>query len=445
MNNIAKPLLGRNKTIHKETGIILCMCIVISGLICIGHIIGSRLVLLVGLLLFLGHVLYTSDRNVAIEVFLFFLPWSPLLKLRKGEFSFFSIALLLSCLYCFVKNRFSLKLQLTLLTMSLFVITLTGKMIHGNSPDYAYIFFFCMLALFPCVIRDVLNNTSFDELTLFFMAGIITAALSAQHFAGYPNIRSFIRVDSYLTITRLSGYYADPNFYSAHINACLAGLQVMLMKKKDRVSQALIIMSMILLLYCGMLSASKSFIVVTVVLFLFWFPMLLKNEHRNSVRIRLLAGLLGAGLVIVSSTFFKELFQVLDARFAQASNISDLTTGRTDVWIKYLTEFSRNPLLTIFGEGYSNVVYGGKASHNTLLQLIYQFGVTGTSVFIIWFYGFLKEGVSQNRNTEYLNGAGILLLTGVVLPWMALDILFFDEVFLLPVYAVLGILYYSEE
>ena len=175
MNNIAKPLLGRNKTIHKETGIILCMCIVISGLICIGHIIGSRLVLLVGLLLFLGHVLYTSDRNVAIEVFLFFLPWSPLLKLRKGEFSFFSIALLLSCLYCFVKNRFSLKLQLTLLTMSLFVITLTGKMIHGNSPDYAYIFFFCMLALFPCVIRDVLNNTSFDELTLFFMAGIITA------------------------------------------------------------------------------------------------------------------------------------------------------------------------------------------------------------------------------------------------------------------------------
>ena len=28
---------------------------------------------------------------------------------------------------------------------------------------------------------------------------------------------------------------------------------------------------------------------------------------------------------------------------------------------------------------------------------------------------------------------------GVVLPWMGLDILFFDEFFLLPIYAVIGI------
>ena len=30
------------------------------------------------------------------------------------------------------------------------------------------------------------------------------------------------------------------------------------------------------------------------------------------------------------------------------------------------------------------------------------------------------------------------MCVGVVLPWMALDILFFDEFFLLPVYAVIG-------
>ena len=34
--------------------------------------------------------------------------------------------------------------------------------------------------------------------------------------------------------------------------------------------------------------------------------------------------------------------------------------------------------------------------------------------------------------------AFLLMCVGVVLPWMALDILFFDEFFLLPVYAVIG-------
>ena len=34
---------------------------------------------------------------------------------------------------------------------------------------------------------------------------------------------------------------------------------------------------------------------------------------------------------------------------------------------------------------------------------------------------------------------------GIALPWMALDILFFDEFFLLPVYGVFGTIYASKE
>lgn len=34
---------------------------------------------------------------------------------------------------------------------------------------------------------------------------------------------------------------------------------------------------------------------------------------------------------------------------------------------------------------------------------------------------------------------------GIVLPWMALDIIFFDELFLLPVYGALAVAYSSLE
>ena len=46
---------------------------------------------------------------------------------------------------------------------------------------------------------------------------------------------------------------------------------------------------------------------------------------------------------------------------------------------------------------------------------------------------------SQPRAGQRDGWAAVLLLTGVALPWLGLDILFFDEWFLLPLYAVLGL------
>ena len=76
-----------------------------------------------------------------------------------------------------------------------------------------------------------------------------------------------------------------------------------------------------------------------------------------------------------------------------------------------------------------------KASHNTIIQGVFQFGLIGLPVLCAWLVMTLKRasGRSGCRKNAFL-----LMCVGVVLPWMALDILFFDEFFLLPVYAVLG-------
>ena len=63
-----------------------------------------------------------------------------------------------------------------------------------------------MLLLFPCVMQGSTENISFYRITIFFACGIISAALTAQQIATFPNISQFITVDSYLTVTRLSGY-----------------------------------------------------------------------------------------------------------------------------------------------------------------------------------------------------------------------------------------------
>ena len=377
---------------------------------------------------------------MSLSVLLFFLPWSPLLKLYRGGISFFTIALLLSCAIYFVKNRFSFDTYQIIIPALIAALTLVAKAIGNNSIDKSYMFFLIMLVLFPCVIKNNKGVFDFWNLTLFFALGIISAALSAQQVAGYQNISQYIKVDSYLRITRLSGYYGDPNFYSAHITACLAGVQLILMRERNRLRQVMLLIISLALLYCGLLSASKSFVVVAACLVLVWIPILLEKSNRSN-RFRLIMGIICAVLIMLSSSAFQELLRILDDRFSYAANISQLTTGRTEIWLRYFNEFSHNALLTLFGEGFSAVNLYGRASHNSVIQGIYQFGISGFPLLCLWMYFMLKSIFVDLKSMKGLWGSALLMCIGVVLPWMALDILFFDELFLLPVYAAAGVLY----
>ena len=425
-----------------HAGWMLLGCMVISVFLCYGQIRNSKALLAVCLLAFLGFVVLSCGRNAVFAVLLYFLPWSPLLRLDNKSVSFFTIALLAVCLVYCLKDHLSFNTYQSVLAFFLVLLTLAAKLWQGNPIRNNYLFFVCMLFLLPSVVEKS-NAVSFKEATLFFAAGVVMAALIAQQTAGLPNISKYINVQSYLSITRRSGFYGDPNFYAAHITACLAGVQLLLSREEKRVHQLALLALMVLLIYCGLLSASKSFVFVTAGLFLVWVPILLEKGHRAS-KFRLLLGILCAGAVIVSSSAFEPLFEVIDERFSYAANISQLTTKRTDLWMDYLNEFAHNVSLTLLGHGYTSVTLHGWASHNTIIQSVYQFGLLGAPLLFIWVALTLKrvrQGLKDSRsNWRYT----LLMLVGVVIPWIALDILFFDEFFLLPVYVVLGS-HYSKE
>lgn len=425
-----------------HAGWMLLGCMVISVFLCYGQIRNSKALLAVCLLAFLGFVVLSCGRNAVFAVLLYFLPWSPLLRLDNKSVSFFTIALLAVCLVYCLKDHLSFNTYQSVLAFFLVLLTLAAKLWQGNPIRNNYLFFVCMLFLLPSVVEKS-NAVSFKEATLFFAAGVVMAALIAQQTAGLPNISKYINVHSYLSITRRSGFYGDPNFYAAHITACLAGVQLLLSREEKRVHQLALLALMVLLIYCGLLSASKSFVFVTAGLFLVWVPILLEKGHRAS-KFRLLLGILCAGAVIVSSSAFEPLFEVIDERFSYAANISQLTTKRTDLWMDYLNEFAHNVSLTLLGHGYTSVTLHGWASHNTIIQSVYQFGLLGAPLLFIWVALTLKrvrQGLKDSRsNWRYT----LLMLVGVVIPWIALDILFFDEFFLLPVYVVLGS-HYSKE
>lgn len=413
-------IYNTNKLPHVKALPVLGGCLLLSAAVCVAQVLGNSVILLLCLLGYLVFTVWACNKGIVFPVLLYFLPWSPLLKMYNGGISFFTIALLLCCMVSLLQNKMSLRLYQIILAALLMALTLVTKAIQHNPIGNDYLCFLIMLLLFPCVMQGSIENISFYRITIFFACGIVSAALTAQQIATFPNISQFITVNSYLTVTRLSGFYGDPNFYSAHISACLAGIQLLLCYEKGRRNQLVLAILALILLYCGLLSASKSFIIVTACLFLLWVPILLEKGASSS-RFRLFMGVLCAGIVIASSSAFQALLQIVDDRFAQASNMSELTTGRTDLWKNYIHEFLYNPITLLFGEGYTSINLNNKGSHNTLIQLVYQFGLIGIPFLVSWVVISLRNLFAQFNVGRVQWKHVLLVCVGVALPWMGID------------------------
>lgn len=423
----------------ERPGVLLGGCLLACLLLVLAQTVGNGFLLLLVLIGCLLLAALACRQGLAIPLLLFFLPWSPLMKLAPGRISFYTIGLLICCALALAQDGMRLTVRQVVLAASLMALTLTAKILQTGSITNDYLMFVFMLLLFPCVARSCPRATSFRCATMFFAGGIFSAAILARLVAHYPNISRYIIVESYLTVTRLSGFYGDPNFYSAHVTACLAGVLVLLSRETEKRRQILLAVVSVALLYCGLLSASKTFVLTVACLFLFWLPILLERGNYGSARTRLLFGVLCAVAFVLVSPAFRQVLQIIGARFTEGEGLAGLTTNRTTLWLQYLTAFVHDIPLTLFGAGYTSVNLFRKASHNTLIQAVYQFGILGIPLLLVWMWNMLADMFPESDKPLAGWKYTVLLCVGSFLPWMALDILQYDEFFLLPVYVLLGV------
>mgnify|MGYP004454515319 FL=1 len=423
----------------ERPGVLLGGCLLACLLLVLAQTVGNGFLLLLVLIGCLLLAAFACRQGLAIPVLLFFLPWSPLMKLAPGRISFYTIGLLICCALALAQDGMRLTVRQVVLAASLMALTLTAKILQTGSITNDYLMFVFMLLLFPCIARSCPRATSFRCATMFFAGGIFSAAILARLVAHYPNISRYIIVESYLTVTRLSGFYGDPNFYSAHVTACLAGVLVLLSRETEKRRQILLAVVSVALLYCGLLSASKTFVLTVACLFLFWLPILLERGNYGSARTRLLFGVLCAVAFVLVSPAFRQVLQIIGARFTEGEGLAGLTTNRTTLWLQYLTAFVHDIPLTLFGAGYTSVNLFRKASHNTLIQAVYQFGILGIPLLLVWMWNMLADMFPESDKPLAGWKYTVLLCVGSFLPWMALDILQYDEFFLLPVYVLLGV------
>ena len=420
---------------------ILCLiaCMLISAALCFGHIASSKPVIVMCLMLFLALIVYSVMQDAVFLVLLYFLPWSTLLKASYSGISVYTIGLIAVCVLTLFKHKLRFDAKSLILALLIFVFSLTVKLINGKSLTLDYIKFIFMLALFPLVCTDGMDKSDFRMSTLFFTVGIVIAALTAQRFAKYPNISRFIDVYSWSAVTRYSGYYGDANFYSAQVSAALGGWLFMVLTEKKPLYAGLYFIPIIVLSYCGAIAASKSFLLVFTLMLLVWLAALYFNKRRRPlVKIAVTVFIALSLLIVFCTDIFSDSLAVMKFRLQQSTDLSSFSTHRSELWLNYYNAFVDDFKLLFFGQGITKGVIGSRASHNTIIQIIYQLGIIGGSMLLIWgvnYYKLLLPRKPRRKDTLAL----IMLMIGIFLPWFSLDMLLFDEFFLLPVYFSLAV------
>lgn len=423
----------------------LISCLLIIVWLLVSQIFSNAVLLFGCLCAFITLSVLAVLNDMAIPLLFFFLPWAPILKFSPGTISLYTLALFAMlgiCALRVIKNAYIYHLFPALLLIG---YTLVVKAINHYPIVNNYITLVTFLVLFPFISKELRAKYDFYTLTVWLSLGVVLAALSAKWLMVFPGIARYVTVHDYLQYTvRLCGYYGDPNFYATHITTALAGIMVLLTKELLHAKRILLCVLMLFLLYCGFLSVSKSFILIVVCLMLFWVLHILFQKGDISIKMLLLFSIFIGVAFVLSSTVFNDLLEMVFQRFrTDGSSLDSMTTHRTEGWQNYINEMKSDLSLLLGGRGYTNVLVDGRASHNTVLQIVYQTGVLGVGLMLAWGVAYIHSMIVGVRIKYSMLMPVLILITGALGPWLGLDMLFFDEFFLLPLYIGSGIYYLS--
>lgn len=417
----------------------IILCVFETMFLLVAQVSGSTVLVLLSLACFLAMAAYSATKEMAIPLLLYFLPFAPLLKLQPGTTSFYTLALMAIYLIYVVLGCRRMSIYHLIPGLCLIALILVVKTAYGYSIDNSFILFAFSLLTVPFIARESGEKYDFYWLTMCFSIGIIIASFTARYLLVFPTIRQYIETINILGITRYSGYYGDPNFYSAHITAALAGMLILFLNNEDKKRAVYLIVTSIALVYCGFTSVSKSFLLITVSLFLFWLVEFMFRKGKVSAKLMILLTFFVGIMFLLSTTVFSDTVSMMITRFRGSTNLSDLTTGRTKLWTQYIRALAESPLLLIFGKGLTKVLVNGRASHNTIIYAVYQLGIVGCGLLASWFVCFIRAMLPEKKIRISDLTQIFILLMGAFGPWLALDLLTFDEFFLLPVYVCIAI------
>lgn len=405
----------------------LYLAIINVLILSIAHMVNNTYMLYISIMFFCGLIILPPKEHI-LPLLLFYIPWNPIIKIQPDGFTFFSIIIPVLFLVLLFKHK-KINLVILLITLVLILLTISAKIINSYDFNLTYIRILIMFAFIPYYFEIYSDIIDFKKCIYYLTIGIITACISSQVLLSKPGMEAYIIVDriEQTGLTRFNGFYGDANFFAAHILLAISGLLILIEEETERKIEHLLLF--FLLSFFGLQSVSKMFLIIYLLLLVIWFLILLAGKKQILNKIMTIISIVIIANILVVLNVFDEQINYYILRFSTVTDVSSLTTNRSDLLEDYLEYFNKDILSAIIGVGLSSsALVNNRASHNTFIQMLFQLGLLGIGIVSLWlrmsFCGKYKPSKASLFNKNI-----ILLFIGCFASWLSLDMLMFEEFF----------------
>ncbi len=287
---------------------------------------------------------------------------------------------------------------------------------------------FALLAVLYLIIKfpkDVVLKDNFRILAIALLIASIFYAFRPLSEHLQEAIKVFYISDGMI---RFSGLFYNPNIFAliCEIGVFTMAYYIMCAKtnKKD-------VMAFLIFLLLGIMTFSKTYIVIMSIVMVFLTMYAIKTSSKQAwfcVGAFVLAIMLVVAFVPKFILVYLNRFGTSTGDGIQNSGdeiINTITTGRLDVWKGYIKFLLDNPLVILFGSGFSATTIGVYSTHNMYLGLIYQIGIVGTALLCTVVFLVIKNA-TKGTNFKF-NLAIVVPILCILLIGMIEDFIFYVE------------------
>ena len=327
------------------------------------------------------------DAKVFATDYIMLLPVTQMFR-TTGGMTFLIWLCLIAAIWFFMRG--TIRANATFVFLLLLLNYLITRM-QMNISDFVLCFgqIFILYVLLPK--QDVVSAECTTKVFCWSLIATSAYALVLRNTAQLVAFRGPESVAIWGTsIMRFSGLVRDPNYYMTML---LAGMAVLCkLKETGRVQPLWFLGQVVAMTVFGILTYSKTFFLMLLLLggiYIIW-------QYWSK---KLFKGMAFTILGVVVCAFFllsdNSPFSVVLARLTSSSDLSVITTGRSDLFARYWNVIAENLQSLLFGFGLNAPILG-KGTHLLYLEIVYHIGLVGLILIICLFANLVQDLQKDN-------------------------------------------------
>ena len=371
--NMITDSFGKKKLLMLILFLILCFALTF-------YISNRFLAIFLSCIVFAFFIL--NSINNCLTLLIFFLPLQGIFD-GAGFFYFYNILIFLFFIKLFFKKSKISKYDIFVILFFIYDILLLMFYFDNITSLLSALSLFISILCISFVGKnmDTLKFLTINNVRCFFIGCFLSAIFS------YTSL--FISYGFDLSI-RLISLTRDANYF-ATLCCCGFFLADYIYKQNHKKKEFIVYKYLFLVL--GLLTTSKMFLLVVIfALIVYCF------RKRKNILANINAKKFFFVVFFILCLRMLGIFDFVFDRYIARINFGDITTGRVDITLSFVSEQFKDPLKTFFGVGtnYSNVyniIYNSEhmSCHLTYVEIFLSFGIIGGILFLITIFFLVRS------------------------------------------------------